>query len=41
LAVDYVKQGQSELVHDILEDMSELLEDRMAHWVHSNGGWVN
>lgn len=40
LAVDYVRQGQNEQLHVILEDMSELLEDRMANWVHSNGGWV-
>lgn len=40
LAVDCVRQGQQEQLHVILEDMHELLEDRMAHWVHANGGWV-
>ncbi|CAG9771888.1 unnamed protein product [Ceutorhynchus assimilis] len=39
LALDSVRQGQSEQLHVILEDMSELLEDRMANWVHCNGGW--
>ncbi|XP_066260409.1 bcl-2-related ovarian killer protein-like isoform X2 [Euwallacea similis] len=40
LAVDYVRQGQNENLHVILEDMFELLEDRMANWVYSTGGWV-
>ncbi|KAL1491489.1 hypothetical protein ABEB36_012080 [Hypothenemus hampei] len=38
LSVDYVRQGQSEHLHIILEDMTELLEDQIANWVHSSGG---
>ncbi|XP_050309742.1 bcl-2-related ovarian killer protein-like [Anthonomus grandis grandis] len=40
LSVDCVRQGQSEQLHVILEDMSELLEDKIAAWVHANGGWT-
>lgn len=40
LAVDCVRQGQHDDLHMILEDMTELLEDRMAYWVNANGGWV-
>lgn len=40
LAVDSVRQGHTEQLHVILEDMTELLEDRIAYWVNTNGGWV-
>ncbi|KAJ8968583.1 hypothetical protein NQ314_002249, partial [Rhamnusium bicolor] len=40
LAVDCVRQGRHDHLHLILEDMTELLEDRMAHWVNANGGWT-
>ncbi|KAF7269235.1 hypothetical protein GWI33_017692 [Rhynchophorus ferrugineus] len=41
LAVDNVRQGHSEQLHVILEDMTELLEDRIAYWVNTNGGWTS
>lgn len=40
LAVDCVRLGQPESIHDLLEGMTDLLEDRLALWVASNGGWV-
>ncbi|KAJ8983786.1 hypothetical protein NQ317_000347 [Molorchus minor] len=40
LAVDCVRQGCQDNLHIILEDMTELLEDRMAYWVNANGGWT-
>ncbi|CAH0557581.1 unnamed protein product [Brassicogethes aeneus] len=39
LAVDCVRQGHQDDLHLLLEDMTELLEDKMAIWVHANGGW--
>ncbi|KAJ8921045.1 hypothetical protein NQ315_015841 [Exocentrus adspersus] len=39
LAVDCVRHGHHEQLPTILEDMTELLEDRMAEWVNLNGGW--
>ncbi|CAG9825412.1 unnamed protein product, partial [Phaedon cochleariae] len=39
LAVDSARLGRPEDVHVIQEDMTELLEERMALWVHTNGGW--
>lgn len=40
LAVDCVCQGHPEFLHGIMEGMAELLEDSMAEWIASNGGWV-
>lgn len=40
LAVDVVRQGRSDYLPSILDDMTELLEDRLAIWVNANGGWV-
>lgn len=40
LAVDSIRTGQNENVHDLLDGMTELLEDRVAIWVAANGGWV-
>nr|XP_023015107.1 bcl-2-related ovarian killer protein homolog B-like [Leptinotarsa decemlineata]XP_023015108.1 bcl-2-related ovarian killer protein homolog B-like [Leptinotarsa decemlineata]XP_023015109.1 bcl-2-related ovarian killer protein homolog B-like [Leptinotarsa decemlineata] len=39
LALDSVRQGRMEDLHVIQVDMNELLEDRMALWIHTNGGW--
>ncbi|XP_060518478.1 bcl-2-related ovarian killer protein-like [Cylas formicarius] len=39
LAVDCVRQGQPEQLHLILEDMTELFEERIAYWIQANGGW--
>lgn len=41
LAVDIVRQGRPECLHSILDDMTELFEDRLAIWVNANGGWVS
>ncbi|KAJ3653453.1 hypothetical protein Zmor_012703 [Zophobas morio] len=40
LAVDCVRLGHPENLHDLLDGMGELLEDRMAMWVAANGGWT-
>ncbi|RZC42124.1 bcl-2-related ovarian killer protein [Asbolus verrucosus] len=40
LAVDSVRLGHPEQLHDLLDGMTELLEDRLAMWVASSGGWV-
>lgn len=40
LAVDCVRHAHHEQLPSILEDMTELLEDKMAEWVNFNGGWV-
>ncbi|XP_966641.2 bcl-2-related ovarian killer protein [Tribolium castaneum] len=40
LAVDSVRLGHPEHVHDLIDGMTELLEDRMAMWVAANGGWT-
>ncbi|XP_068904068.1 bcl-2-related ovarian killer protein-like isoform X2 [Tenebrio molitor] len=39
LAVDCVRLGHPENLHDLLDGMTELLEDRLAMWVAANGGW--
>ncbi|KAK5646667.1 hypothetical protein RI129_005131 [Pyrocoelia pectoralis] len=40
LAVDCVCQGHPEYLHSLLESMTEVLEDNLAEWVVSNGGWT-
>ena len=40
LAVDCVCQGHPEYLHSLLESMTEVLEDNLAEWVASNGGWT-
>lgn len=41
LAVDVVREGRPDCLHSILEDMTDLFEDRLAMWVNANGGWVS
>lgn len=40
LAVDVIRQGRPESLQTIVDDMTELLEDKVALWVNANGGWV-
>lgn len=40
LAVDCVCQGHPEYLHSLMESMTEILEDDLADWVASNGGWT-
>ncbi|XP_018564679.1 bcl-2-related ovarian killer protein homolog A isoform X2 [Anoplophora glabripennis] len=40
LAVDCVRYSHHEQLPSILDDMTELLEDKMAEWVNFNGGWT-
>ncbi|KAG5896888.1 hypothetical protein JTB14_033526 [Gonioctena quinquepunctata] len=39
LALDSVRQGHVEYLHIIQDDLTELFEDRIALWIHTNGGW--
>lgn len=41
LAVDCVCQGHPEYLHGLVEGVTDLLEDEVAEWIASNGGWVN
>lgn len=40
LAVDCVSQGHPEYVHGLMEAITEVLEEDVADWVSTNGGWV-
>lgn len=40
LAVDCVSQGHPEYVHGLMEAITEVLEENVADWVSTNGGWV-
>lgn len=40
LAVDCVCQGHPEYLHGLMEGMTEVLEDDLAEWVATNGGWT-
>jgi hypothetical protein len=41
LAVDCVRQGHPEYLQGLLEAMGEVLEEELAAWIVSNGGWVS
>ncbi|XP_045469921.1 bcl-2-related ovarian killer protein homolog B-like isoform X2 [Harmonia axyridis] len=41
LAVDSIKTGNAENVSRVADGMAELLEDRVAEWITSNGGWIH
>lgn len=40
LAVDCVCQGHPEYLHGLMEGITEVLEDELAEWIATNGGWV-
>lgn len=40
LAVDCVCQGHPEYMHGVLEGVEEIMEDYVADWVATSGGWV-
>lgn len=41
LAVEAVKMGTPEKVCRVSDGIAELLEDKIAGWVMTNGGWVS
>lgn len=40
LAVDCVCQGHPEYLHGLVEGVTDLLEEDLAEWIATNGGWV-
>lgn len=40
LGVDCVRQGHPEYLQGLMEAVGEVLEDEVAPWIITNGGWV-
>lgn len=40
LAVDCVRQGHSDYLIEILDAVSDVIEDELLLWLNENGGWV-
>ncbi|GLV38929.1 buffy [Carabus blaptoides fortunei] len=41
LAVDCVCQGHPEYLHGLVEGLTDLLEEDLAEWIATNGGWTS
>lgn len=39
-AIDCVRQGHYDYLQFLIDGMSEIIEDDLAHWLADNGGWL-